>query len=278
MSYASIDLESLEIRRMLSASPLQFRIPGTDTTLLVPLFAGGSSSGPITRQGPANGDFSQSPDFTGWQTAGNDMVQAVDFHAIPDAKPTQASLSTAQQPNSGTLPATAANLEGFLGVSAGALSSAAKTAVDGSAIKQSITAKAGDLVTFKADFLTNELPKSNRDYALVSVTFNGKTQYFKITGVLKPTSPLDAAGLSSETGYHSYAILLPRGGQYTIGYAVVNVGDSTVASDLLVDNVQLNTRFGDLFHGDGGIRDGNGNNGHHDSDDDASDRSDPLLA
>ena len=266
MRSTPFEVESLEQRRLLAFTLPPFHIPGTDTTLLVPLFSG-SSPGPVTRQAPVNGDFSQTPDFSGWQTAGNDSVQAADFHSIPDAKITQASLSNAQQPNSGTLPASAANLESFLNLDAGDLNRRGKAAINGSAIKQNITAKAGDLITFKADFLTNELAKSRRDYALVSVTRNGKTQFFKITGVLKPTNPLDGAGLASETGYHGYAILLPKNGQYTIGFAVVNVGDSEFASDLLVDNVQLNTHprdvlgdFGDLgdfhdFRGDGGHRD-----------------------
>ena len=267
-------MESLEQRRLLSASLPPIHIPGTDTTLLVPLFAG-PGAGPVTRQGPVNGDFSASPDFsTGWQTTGNEFVQAADFHTIPDGKTTQAVLSNAQVPNGGALPTSAANVETFLNLTAAALSSAAKVANNGSAIKQNVTGKSGDIITFKADFLTDEAVKGGAgDYAFVTVTLNGKTQLFKLTGALKASNILDSHGLANETGYHSYAILLPRNGTYTLGYGIVNVGDTAVASDLLVDNVQLKPHvfdFGDLFEhfGDfGGDHDGKHGGGHDGGDD-----------
>lgn len=261
-------VESLEMRRLLSFSLPPIHIPGTDTTLFVPTQLGGPGAGPVTRVGPVNGDFSATPDFAGWQTSGNDLVFAADFHSIPDGKTTQAVISNAQQPNNGTLPVTAANLETFLGLGTGALSSPGNTAVNGSAIKQNVTGKRGDVITFKADFLTNEAVNTNRDYAFVTITLNGKTQLFKLTGALKATVVTDGSGFASETGYHTYAVLLPKSGQYTIGYGVVNVGDSLFASDLLVDNVQLKPNFIDIDRGFGGFDDGD----HHDhgSDDDGS--------
>jgi hypothetical protein len=266
--------ESLEERRLMSFSLPPIHIPGTDTTLFVPTQLGGPSSGPITRVGPVNGDFSTSPDFTGWQTSGNEMVTAADFHSIPDGKKTQAVISNAQIPNGGKLPVTAAALETFLGLGAGALSSTGNPAVNGSAIQQNVTGKRGDVITFKADFLTNEAIKTNRDYAFVTITLNGKTQLFKLTGALKATVITDGSGFASETGYHTYAVLLPKSGQYTIGYGVVNVGDSAFASDLLVDNVQLKPNFFDFDRGFGGFD--NGDHHDHDSSDSSSDHN-PLF-
>ena len=250
MSQNPLHLESLQDRRLLSVTLPPIHLPGTDTTLFVPLFQG-PGAGAVTRHGPTNGDFSGSPDFTGWSTAGNDLVQSTDFHSIPDGKTTQADISNAQQPNNGTTPVAAASLETFLNLTGGALSSTAKPAIDGSAIKQNITAKAGDTVSFKADFLTNEAAKGGAgDYAFVTITLNGKTQLYKITGTLKATNPLDGSNFTNETGYHNYVIVLPKNGTYTIGYGVVDVTDSTISSALLIDNVQLKPRlfdFGDLF-------------------------------
>jgi hypothetical protein len=260
-------VESLEERRLMSFSLPPIHIG--DTTLLIPTQLSGPSSGPVTRVGPVNGDFSASPDFSGWQTSGNEMVTAADFHSIPDGKKTQAVISNAQIPNGGKVPVTAAALETFLGLGAGALSSPGNLAVNGSAIQQNVTGKRGDVITFKADFLTNEAVKTNRDYAFVTITLNGKTQLFKLSGALKATVVTDGSGFASETGYHTYAVLLPKSGQYTIGYGVVNVGDSAFASDLLVDNVQLQPNFIDIDRGFGGFDDGD----HHDhgSGDDGSD-------
>lgn len=249
------EVESLENRRLLSGDFSPISIPFFGKTLLLPTFNGGPGGGPVIRQAPVNGDFSASPDFTGWKTAGNDTVQAADFHSIPDAKITQAVISNGQIPSGGTLPTTAASLETFLNLNPGALSAPGKAATNGSAIKQNVTAKGGDVLTFKADFLTNESAKGNADYAFVTVTLNGKTQLFKLSRALKVTNPLDGAGFISETGYGTYVILLPRNGQYTLGFGVVNVGDTTVASDLLVDNVQLQPNFFDGFDGFGGHRD-----------------------
>src|SRR5437868_6629229 len=109
------------------------------------------------RRGPVNGGFEAFPDFTGWQTIGNDTIQAADFYPPPEGA-VQAVLSNGQTPNGGSVPTSASNLENFLGLKSGALSSPGAAAVNGSAIKQDIIGKSGDVLTFKADFLSNEPP------------------------------------------------------------------------------------------------------------------------
>src|SRR5438552_104008 len=83
MSDSPFSVESLESRRLLSGGSPSVQFPLDGTTLLLPtsLLSAPGSSGPVTRQGPVNGGFEQFPDFTGWQTAGNDLVFAADFHA-----------------------------------------------------------------------------------------------------------------------------------------------------------------------------------------------------
>jgi hypothetical protein len=235
-SYSPCAVEPLEGRRLLSGGG----DGGFGGTTFFPFFPGPNGP-PVTRQGPVNGGFEQTPDFAGWQTSGNDLVLAADFHAPPEGA-AQAVISNAQIPNNGTVPVSASALEAFLGLTAGALSKPGAAAVNGSAIKQDVTGNAGDIVTFKADFLTNETTKPIGDYGFVTVTLNGKTQLFPIHAALKPITGLNTSGFVSETGYRMYTIVLPKNGTYTIGYGVVNVGDSEVASDLLVDNVQLQPR------------------------------------
>ncbi len=263
----SFEVESLENRRLLSGNLPPIQIPLFNKTLLIPNFAGTPSAGPVTRQGPVNGDFTTSPDFTGWQTAGNEFVQAADFHSIPDGKIAQAVISNAQIPNGGSLPTSAGSLESFLGLDTGALSAPGKAAVNGSAIKQNITAKRGDVLTFKADFLTNEAANGNADYAFVTVTLSGKTQLFKLSRALKATNATDTTGFVSETGYGKYILVLPKNGQYTVGFGVVNVGDGTIASDLLVDNVQLQPHFFEGFGDFGGRGQNHGGDDKKDSND-----------
>jgi hypothetical protein len=157
-----------------------------------------------------------------------------------------------------TAPVDATTLANFLGVNPNSLNLHGKPAVNGSAIKQNVTGNAGDVISFKADFLTNETTAPGKgDYGFVTLTFNGKTQLFRLSDFTHATSPLifASSGFAAETGYHTYALILPRSGTYTVGFGVVNVTDSLIASDLLVDNVQLTpfpiilNRGGDHDHG-----------------------------
>jgi hypothetical protein len=227
------------------------------------LSAGGPSSPtppvPVIRQDFVNGGFEASPDFTGWQTTGNDLIEAGDFYKAPEGN-LQAVITNGLQPSNGGTPVSAANLESFLGLKTGALSSPKSTAVNGSAISQNVTGRAGDFITFKADFLTNEAANAHKDYGFITVTFNNKSVLLKLSSLAYKTiaSP-NNTGFMNETGYHTYAILLPFSGTYTIGFGVVNVGDSLGSSALLVDNAQLQTRpFIFDFRGDG---DANANGG-----------------
>jgi hypothetical protein len=240
-------VEKLEERRLLSGGASVFAPPP-----------------PVTRVPPVNGGFESFPDLTGWQTAGNDSVAPSSFVPAPEGN-AQASISNSQiGPNA---PVDAATLAGFLGLNnANALNNHGKTAVNGSAIKQDVTGRAGDIISFKADFLTNEANTQGKgDYGFVTLTFNGKTQLFRLSDFTHATSPLifASSGFASETGYHTYALILPKSGTYTIGFGVVNVGDSLIASNLLVDNVQL-TPF-PIILGHGGDDHGN-SGGDHDGD------------
>ena len=253
MSRKNFSIEALEIRKFLSAA-----LPASFGKLIIPdVESRGNNS--VTRQGPVNGDFSGFPDLTGWQTTGNDFVMAGDFKTIPDGGSTQAVISNAQAPTNGPLPVTASTVESFLGLRSGALGN---KAFNGSAIKQNITGKAWDSVSFNVDFFTNEATFGGTgDYGFISVGFNGKTRAYRVTGKLTATNPLDSNGLASETGYQKYTILLPASGTYTIGFGVVNGnGNGASASDLAVSNVQLNSGPVILPHGDG---DGHGD-GHCD--------------
>ena len=250
-------VESLEARQLLSFGLPVIPLPLPIGDLIIPdvedcRLRGGT----VTRQGPVNGDFAAFPDLTGWQQTGNDFVVAGDFKPVPDGGSAQAVVSNAQAPTAGVLPVSASSVESFLGLKSGALSKQGKTAVNGSAIKQDITGKAGDTITFKVDFLTNEAAVGgNGDFGFITVGFNGQSRAYKITGKLVATDPLDSNGFASETGYKKYTIVLPCSGKYSIGFGVVNVGNALNASDVLVSNVKLNTSpIGNIF----GLCDGRG--------------------
>ena len=242
-SAASFQVEGLEGRRLLSGGAVASGPPV-----------------PVTRVPPVNGGFEDFPDFNGWQTTGNDSIADSTFYPAPQGT-VQAALSNGQ--GGASAPVDAATLATFLGLKSNSLSFHGRPAVNGSAIKQNVTGDEGDVISFKADFLTNETGGPGKgDYGFVTLTFNGEAKLFRLSDLTHSTSPLifASSGFSSETGYHTYSLRLPHNGTYTIGFGVVNVGDSLVASDLLVDNVQLTPAppHGGDDHGKG--------DDHHDDD------------
>src|SRR4051794_9655225 len=105
-----------------------------------------------TGAGIINGGFEQR--FDGWQTIGNPSVVTAAFGIVPPEGASQALI-----PNrpGGTSPGAVAS---FLGIDLETLETLAGSgdASVGSAIRQSFTGNAGDVLTFRWKFLTNEFP------------------------------------------------------------------------------------------------------------------------
>ena len=226
-------VEPLEPRQFLSVSPA-LNVPA----LNIP-------TPPVLTNSVVNGGFEDPVAFNGWTTDGNATIQGSNYVAPPQGQE-QAVLSTGTVPTLGNTPDTAANLESFLSLPTGLLSKGNNgPAIDGTAIKQTFTSKGIELISFQANFLTNET--GTNDYGFVTLT-NGKggTQFFKIRGPLHATSDLDAANTSenSESGYHTYYLLVPGSGNWTLGFGVVNTVNAEVLSNLAVDNVQATPIFG----------------------------------
>lgn len=185
-----------------------------------------------------NGSFEAFPDFAGWSTTGNTTIQDSTYKTPTDGS-VQALLTN------GTGAVSATSLESFLNLTAGALTS--KGATNGSAIKQSITVAAGDVVTFNFDFATNEAPNIPfNDFGFVSVAPTNTTGVLADTN--SPSSPTSNlfginSDFSRETGYLSYSVKFTSAGSYTLGFGVVNVGDTSTTSGLLLDNVVETSSF-----------------------------------
>lgn len=178
-----------------------------------------------------NGGFEAFPDFTGWTTIGDTTIQDQNFKAPPEGT-VQAFMT-----NGGTS-VSAASLESFLNLTAGTLSGAGVT--NGSAIKQTVNVTAGQIITFKFDFATNEAPASiGNDFGFVTVSNNNLGILADVNSPSVPTNPLE--GLNSfatrETGYQSYTIQFNASGSYTLGFGVANRFDTIITSGLLVDDV-----------------------------------------
>jgi hypothetical protein len=128
-------------------------------------------------------------------------------------------------------------LEDFLGLNIGDLDING-TAFQGSAITKLLSAVAGDQLTFKWEFLTNEtanLPPFSplNDYA-----------FFVVNGTLTKLADVrDALNISSffnsETGEGTFSYLFTQTGSYQIGIGVVDIDDYTYTSALEIREAKI---------------------------------------
>ncbi|ARV58146.1 hypothetical protein BZZ01_05405 [Nostocales cyanobacterium HT-58-2] len=122
------------------------------------------------------------------------------------------------------------NLQNFLGVTGTALDIGG-VAFEGSAIKNTITAQAGDVFSFNYNFLTNETSKP--DYAFFLVN-NTVTKLADITNASNVSSPF-----SKETGNNSFTYTFSTPGTYNLALGVVDINDYNNTSALKVSNANL---------------------------------------
>jgi len=190
-----------------------------------------------------NGSF-ETGNFSNWNTTGQASVENSSFQVTPVNGSYQAVLQTcffvgacddSQSLNN------ANDLESFLGLSGNELSNL--SVVEGSAIKQTITANAGDVLSFYWNFLTDE-DANNTDYNdFAFFTLNNTLYSLADIQSIFPVNP-SFSHLKKETGYQTYTIPISVSGDYILGFGVVDVdktggGDNTINSALLVDNIKL---------------------------------------
>jgi hypothetical protein len=197
---------------------------------------------PSTNATLINGGF-ETGDFTGWTTLGETSIETSAFGSGPTEGTSQASLSTAGAAFAGSI------IEEFLGLDPASLDQLGASldvlpfpggvAAQGSAIRQTFTANAGDILTFDWNFLTNEtalFPPLN-DFSFVSIS-----SLQDLAGALDQRfqpiiSPMTQ--FFQETGFQPFSFTVPTTGTYTLGIGVTDWRDTTKDSVLLVDNVQL---------------------------------------
>lgn len=169
-------------------------------------------------------------DFTGWTTVGQTSVENFIFSSSRGTEGLfQALLTTGEDAVADS------RLETFLGLDVGSLDELGNgIATVGSAIRQSFSAQAGDLLTFDFNFLTNEAtPDFFNDFAFVSVISLSELADTN-SQFMSSLSPF-----SEETGFGTFSFTVPTSGDYVLGLGVTDVEDEVVDSGLLIDNVQL---------------------------------------
>ncbi|MDY7024225.1 MAG: PEP-CTERM sorting domain-containing protein, partial [Cyanobacteriota bacterium] len=178
-----------------------------------------------------NGSF-ETGDFTNWETLGNTSITTAAFGRQPTDGLFQALLST-DDPTVAT-----ASIENFLGLDIGSLDDLGNgTATFGSAIQQTFTANAGDILSFDWNFLTDEgTPTFFNDFAFVSIISLSELADTTFPDFFSSLSPFN-----EETGFQSFSFIIPMSGTYSLGIGITDVEDAIVDSGLLIDNVALQT-------------------------------------
>jgi hypothetical protein len=179
-----------------------------------------------------NGGF-ETGDFTEWTIIGNTTIETAEF----GSGPTEGTYAALVTNSSGSI--AVPDLETFLGLELGSLNDLGNgITYNGSVIKQTFTANAGDILTFDWNFLKKEEPDPIfNDFAFVSVN-SLSTLASPLKSSLVPFSNVDQQ-FDQQTKFQSSSFTIPNTGTYTLGLGVANVTDTTGDSGLLVDNVSL---------------------------------------
>ncbi|MBD2244194.1 hypothetical protein [Nostoc sp. FACHB-888] len=207
-----------------------------------------------------NGGFENS--FESWQTLGDYRIETSAFGSKTVEGNSQAFLSTAYNEvvgvdeNGGEVIGGSAapaayitgiaenSLENFLDVSSFFGEGLLADAIEGSAIKQTFKVQAGETLSFAWNFLTNESIGDNsnpdfNDFAFATVSNNSQNLFFRLADTTTDFLARDSdSKFFEETGFKTFSFTLPTDGEYTLGVGVVDVGEPTIISGLLVDKVQ----------------------------------------
>lgn len=177
-----------------------------------------------------NGGF-ETGDFTAWRTIGDASIQTAEFGAIPTQGDFQALLTTSFSPVSDN------TLESFLGLNPGDIDNIGNgDAIEGSALRKTITVEAGDVLSFDFNFLTDEeTPTFFNDFAFVSITSNTLSELADTNSFFE----LSPTQFFEETDYDNFTFEFSEAGTYTVGIGVVDLIDTVVDSGLLVDDFKI---------------------------------------
>ena len=182
-----------------------------------------------------NGSFEGN--YQGWRTIGDTSIETKDIGITPTDGEFQALITNGFSDAGGSVEES--DLSQFLDLPSGSLDALLDgDATEGSGIKQTFNAEAGDILEFDFTFLTNEGTPSNgfNDSAFFSV--GGFTQ--ELADTFDSTfSNQSVDGFSEATETQSKKILIQQAGTYELGFGVVDLSDTAFDSGILIDDVSL---------------------------------------
>ncbi|MEM1392375.1 MAG: hypothetical protein AAF757_21045 [Cyanobacteria bacterium P01_D01_bin.116] len=197
-----------------------------------------------------NGSFEDNPlgtaedrgTFQNWRTIGDTSIETKEIGIAPTDGESQALITNGFSDSGGSV--VESDLSEFLGLTSGSLDILLDgNATEGSGIKQTFTAQAGDILEFDYTLLTNEaIPNETfNDSAFFSLgeTSQGKFA-LEIADTSDPTfSDKSVEGYSEATDTKTIKVAISEAGTYELGFGVVDLSDTIVDSGILLDDVKL---------------------------------------
>ncbi|MBM0203958.1 VCBS domain-containing protein [Micromonospora sp. STR1s_5] len=176
--------------------------------------------------GSSGFDGSFETGFTGWSRAGDTAVLAGGTTGAQEASITTSSTSSIPY----------SQIESFLGLPTGSLAADQSpthpnnNSTVGSALQTTtLHLEAGQSLRFDWNFSTNDYAPYN-DFA--AFTIDELNAIFELADV-------ESVGDFGSTGWRTFTFTARQSGDYHFGFAVLDTGDGSVASSLLIDNVHV---------------------------------------
>lgn len=176
----------------------------------------------------------------GWESIGDVDIRDAniqDFTVTPAEGGSQAYLYN------GSITASISELETFLAIAPGTINSIAPgdAPIAGSALKRqlTLTSSAGSVLSFAFNFITSEIgvTPSYKDFAFVSLS---PSQVATLADASATTFIPIPENYNQQLGYRRFSVNHSlAAGDYTLGFAVIEAGDASNPSALLVDDVQV---------------------------------------
>jgi hypothetical protein len=171
-------------------------------------------------------------DFTNWEIIGHKNLETIKSPSNPGGGNQVAFIDTFSAQTANIV-----DLAKFLDVQAESLNNIGEI-FEGSAMKTSLTVEAGDTLSFDWNFLTDDFQASNNDFAFFTLSALGGTQLADTFSTFS-NSLNNPTSFIHQTGFNTASYTFTTAGTYTFGLGVVDVGDGSVDSGLMIDNVSL---------------------------------------
>ncbi|MBE9213346.1 hypothetical protein IQ247_11805 [Plectonema cf. radiosum LEGE 06105] len=187
--------------------------------------------------GSFEGNSFEGGTFQNWRTIGDTSIETQEIGIEPTDGEFQALITNGFSDAGGSVEES--DLSQFLNLPSASLDALLDgNATEGSGIKQTFTAQAGDILEFDYSLLTNE--------ATPSATFNDSAFFtlgnfaLELGDTFDPTfSDKSVQGFSEATDSKTIKVAISQAGTYDLGFGIVDLTDSIVDSAILLDDVKL---------------------------------------